>query len=90
MLFRSALRRRDAHGVAEADVIGVGVLPANDGDDRALIVPLITDGRIVGREPLSAARERHRAAVAELPRAAHKMSRGEPAIPTVLIPEESP
>jgi len=85
-----ALRRRDAHGVAEADVIGVGVLPANDGDDRALIVPLITDGRIVGREPLSAARERHRAAVAELPRAAHKMSRGEPAIPTVLIPEESP
>jgi len=82
-----ALRRRDAHGVAEADVIGIGTPPRDDGDDRPLLVPLVTDGRIVGREPLSAARERHRASVAELPRAAHKMSRGEPAIPTILIPE---
>ena len=34
-----ALRRLSA-GVAEAEVIGIGDPPVNDGDDRALLVPL--------------------------------------------------
>ena len=85
-----ALRRRNARGIAEADIIGIGAMPENDGDDRALLVPLIADGEVCGRETLADARERHRASVAELPIAAHKMSRGEPAIPTIIAPEVTP
>ena len=40
-----------------------------------------------GREPLEAARERHLAARAELPQSALKMSKGEPALPTILLDE---
>jgi nicotinate phosphoribosyltransferase len=77
-----ALRRLDDRGVAEAEVVGIGRRPENDGDDRDLLVPLVTDGEIVGREPLDAARDRHRAARGELPPRAQQLSRGEPAIPT--------
>jgi nicotinate phosphoribosyltransferase len=77
-----ALRRRSADGVAEAELVGIGTPPVDDGDDRPLLVPLVRGGEIVGREPLSAARERHAAARAELPPAAHQMSRGEPVIET--------
>ena len=54
-----ALRRRNAAGVAQAEVIGIGEPPLDDGDDRELLVPLVRDGVVVGREPLDAARERH-------------------------------
>jgi nicotinate phosphoribosyltransferase len=80
-----ALRRRSASGTAEAEVIGIGEAPVDDGDDRALLVPLVRDGQVVGREPLEDARARHAAARAELPRAAQQMSRGEPVIPTLHV-----
>ena len=79
-----ALRRRSTDGVAEAEVIGIGEAPVNDGDDRPLLVPLVRDGEVVGRETLEDARARHQASRAELPRAAQQMSRGEPVIPTIL------
>jgi len=90
---KRALRRRDADGVAEAEVIDVGTATADDptaiagqdGDDRPLLVPLVRDGEIVGREPLTAARDRHRRAVAELPIAVQSMMKGEPAIPTIFV-----
>ena len=79
-----ALRRRDARGTAEAEVIGVGEAPVDDGDDRALMVDYVRAGEVVGGEhvELAAARERHEASVAELPRSAHQLSQGDPAIPT--------
>jgi nicotinate phosphoribosyltransferase len=80
-----ALRRRTADGVAEAEVVGIGVPPANDGDDRALLVPLVDHGEIVGREALADSRARHLAARRELPQAAQQMSRGEPVIPTIHL-----
>lgn len=79
-----ALRRRTPDGVAEAEVVGIGAPPEDDGDDRALLVPLVRDGEVVGRESLETARERHVLARAELPVAAQSMSRGEPVIPTVF------
>ena len=79
-----ALRRRSPRGVAQAEVIGVGRPPHDDGDDRPLLRELIRSGEVVGREPLSAARDRHTASRAELPRAALRLSRGEPALPTVF------
>jgi nicotinate phosphoribosyltransferase len=81
---KHALRRVSADGVAEAEVVGIDVAPRDDGDDRTLLVPLVRAGEVVGREPLDAARDRHARARAELPAEAHKLSRGEPVIPTLL------
>jgi nicotinate phosphoribosyltransferase len=64
-------------------VIGLGSSPADDGDDRSLLVPLVRNGEIIGHEPLTVARDRHALSRAELPPTALQMSRGEPAIPTV-------
>lgn len=79
-----ALRRRSPAGTAQAEVIGIGERPEDDGDDRSLLVPLVTAGEVVGRASLEEARARHRASVAELPRAVTMMSAGEPVIPTVF------
>jgi nicotinate phosphoribosyltransferase len=81
-----ALRRRDPSGVAQAEVVGVGTPPEDDGDDRPLLVELVRDGQVVGAEPLDAARDRHAMARAELPPAAEQMSKGEPVIPTDFGP----
>ena len=80
-----ALRRRNSRGVAEAEVVGVGRLPSDDGDDRELLVPLVRDGEVVGREGLEVARERHLRVRDELPLAARMLSRGEPVIPTLQL-----
>ncbi len=77
-----ALRRRNAHGVAETEILGLGEQPTGDGDDRELLMPLVKGGEVVGRESLNAARDRHREAIAELPVESRKLSRGEPAIQT--------
>jgi nicotinate phosphoribosyltransferase len=79
-----ALRRLSPDGTAEAEVLGIGHPAVNDGDDRDLIVQLVDGGTVVGGEPLTAARERHERARAELPMSAHQLSKGEPAIETVF------
>ena len=78
-----AMRRRSASGVAQAEVLGIGQPPVNDGDDRALLVPLVASGERVYDATLQGARERHEASRAELPPTALQMSRGEPCIPTI-------
>ena len=85
-----ALRRLNGRGVAEAEVIGIGEPPTDDGDDRALLVPLLRGGTRVDTavHTLEAARERHTASRAELPAAARRLQRGEPAIPTVYVEEQ--
>ncbi|MGE9807898.1 MULTISPECIES: nicotinate phosphoribosyltransferase [unclassified Janibacter] len=82
-----ALRRRSANGMAEAELLGIGELPEGDGDDRELLVELVRDGVVVGREHtmLEAARARHEASTQELPRAAHQLSRGQAAIETHFL-----
>jgi nicotinate phosphoribosyltransferase len=80
-----ALRRRDARGIAEAEVVGIGQPPVDDGDDRALLVPLVRDGVVVGRESLEDARTRHLASRDELPLHARQLSKGEPAIETIHL-----
>ncbi|GAB3914299.1 nicotinate phosphoribosyltransferase [Microlunatus endophyticus] len=77
-------RRFDAAGVAETELIGIDKDPVLE-HGRPLLVPLVKDGEIVGREPLDAARDRHTRARAELPLDALKMSRGEPVIETVFV-----
>jgi nicotinate phosphoribosyltransferase len=82
-----ALRRRSPAGVAQAEVIGLGVAPTDDGDDRDLLVPLVRAGERVdpARHTLEAARDRHERSRSELPPAALRLQRGEPAIPTEYI-----
>jgi|tagenome__1003787_1003787.scaffolds.fasta_scaffold20961567_4 nicotinate phosphoribosyltransferase len=81
-----ALRRRGPDGVAQAEVVGIGHEPVDDGDDRPLLVRLMEDGEVVGAESLEAARARHARSVGELPATGRQLSRGEPAIPTILEP----
>ncbi len=76
-----AARRRDADGVAEAEVIGTGEVPPELAD-RQLMVPLVRGGEVVAREPLDVVRDRHAAARAGLPLSATQLSRGEPVLPT--------
>ncbi len=78
-----ALRRLNNRGVAQAEVIGIGELPANDGNDRPLMVSLVRDGEVIDHQDIHESRARHLASRAELPRAATQLSRGEPVIPTV-------
>ena len=77
-----AMRRRNRIGTAEAEVIGVGHRPVDDGDDRPLLTQLVKDGTVVGREDLQTIRERHLSSRDELPMRARQLSRGEPVIPT--------
>ncbi len=82
-----ALRRLSARGTAEAEVVGIGEPPVDDGDDRALLVPLVDGGERVDAtaHTLEAARARHSSSRAELPAAARRLQRGEPAIPTEYV-----
>ena len=48
----------------------------------------VRDGKVVGAEPLIEGQKRHARSRAELPLAALKMSKGEPALPTVLLDHE--
>jgi nicotinate phosphoribosyltransferase len=78
-----ALRRRNEAGVAQAEVVGIGERPRDDGDDRPLMVELVRDGEVVDHQDIHEARARHEASRAELPPAAAQLSRGEPVIPTI-------
>ncbi|SCD29903.1 nicotinate phosphoribosyltransferase [Streptomyces sp. DvalAA-14] len=78
-----AARRLDADGIAEAEVIGSGPIPA-DLADRQLLVPLVRAGHVLAREPLDTPRSRHIAARAALPLSATQLSRGEPALPVEM------
>ncbi|KKD07169.1 nicotinate phosphoribosyltransferase [Streptomyces sp. WM6386] len=79
-----AARRLDADGIAEAEVVGTGAVPA-DLVDRQLLVELVKSGDVVAREPLDVVRERHTAARDGLPLSATQLSRGEPVIPTEYV-----
>ncbi|WP_394433651.1 nicotinate phosphoribosyltransferase [Streptomyces sp. SGAir0957] len=76
-----AARRLDRDGVAEAEVVGTGEVPA-DLVERQLLVQLVKGGEVLSREPLDAVRERHIAARDGLPLSATQLSRGEAVLPT--------
>jgi nicotinate phosphoribosyltransferase len=80
-----AVRHRDEHGTALSERVSLSP-PEAWPLDRELLVPLVVGGEVVGREDVSAARARHRQALAELPPYALQLSRGYPAIPTVFEP----
>ena len=90
-----ALRRRDADGVAEAEVIGIGTRRATSmpfrtprprlrGQLATLLVRWSGTARWSAARPLEVARERHAAVPVRSCRPTPAAVRGEPVIPTVL------
>ena len=79
---RKVAVRRLVDGVADAEIVSASRVDQSV-HDRPLQVPLVSDGSVIGREPLQAAVDRHRSARDELPDHARQLSSGEPAIPTL-------
>ncbi|MBO0872656.1 MAG: nicotinate phosphoribosyltransferase [Pseudonocardia sp.] len=83
---KSALRRYKPTGTALEEVVFPTQRPVSAGPhDRVLPVPLLSGGEpVAGLETLEQSRERLRAALVSVPWEGLKLSRGEPAIPTVF------
>src|SRR6476469_924098 len=83
---KSAVRRYKPTGTAVEEVVHQRASPPElGGYDRVVPVPLMRDGEVVpGVETLEQSRERLRAALVSVPWEGLKLSRGEPAIPTVF------
>jgi len=83
-----AVRQLDSHGTAVTERVSVEP-PDPSAGARVLLQPLVRRGEIVGRRTMEQARQHHRDALAELPVHALQLSRGYPAIPTVMDPDGS-
>lgn len=83
---KDALRRLDERGTAQAEVVGIGISPADDGNDRPLVEQFVHDGEVLpgwtGPDGVARAVERHALSIAELPGTVRRLQRGEPVIPT--------
>jgi nicotinate phosphoribosyltransferase len=79
------VRRHRATGTAVEEVVRTGGLGTLEPGDRALQIPLIREGKRVDDVPtLAESREHLRRALVTVPWDGMKLSRGEPAIPTVF------
>lgn len=82
-----ALRKLNEHGIATAEIVGVGHRPEDDGNDRALLHQFMKNGELMpgwtGHEGVVRARQRHAESMAELPPVVNRLQRGEAAIPTL-------
>lgn len=77
-----AMRQRNCDGVAEAELVGIGEPPSNDGDDRFLMVDLVRGGERIDHTSLDEARAHHLRSRGELPLAARMLLKGEPVLQT--------
>ncbi|MEU7894705.1 nicotinate phosphoribosyltransferase [Nonomuraea sp. NPDC049152] len=77
---KHAYRLMDEQGHYDTELVTTSGVAPEGG--IPLLHELVRDGEIVGREPLEAARDRHRAAVGRLPQDALHLGRGYAAIPT--------
>jgi nicotinate phosphoribosyltransferase len=86
---RKTAGRRVRNGVATAEVVHVDGTAAPSGDERQLLVPVVTHGEVdtafLGVHGVEAARKHHHGAKAELPPDAARIGRGDPAIPTLFV-----
>jgi nicotinate phosphoribosyltransferase len=82
---KSAIRRYKPTGTALEEVVFRAARPVTPGPhDRVVPVPLVRAGLARERVTLEQSRERLRAALVSVPWEGLKLSRGEPAIPTVF------
>ena len=82
-----AVRRHRPTGTATDEVLGTTVAPPREPNDRPLQVPLLVDGVRVDPLPdLAASREHLSRALVTLPWDGLALSKGDPAIPTTVLP----
>lgn len=85
---KTALRRRNAQGIATHEIVGVGTTTVDDGNDRPLLETFVHHGHIMdgwtGPSAVERAQKHHQNTMAELPKAASRLSEGEPVIPTLV------
>ena len=86
---KRAARRLNGMGIATSEVLGTHEDPSLLEDTRPLMVDFVRNGELLpgftGEEGVRRATARHVASLAELPEAAHRLSEGEPIIPTEFI-----
>jgi nicotinate phosphoribosyltransferase len=80
---KTAWRALDRAGTAVAEVLTIGGRRP-EGPARPLQVRVVDEGRVVADLSLAAARDHHRACLAELPAFGLDITAAEPALPTVL------
>lgn len=81
---KTAVRRHRATGTATEEVLAVRAQPAEQPGDRVLQVPLVRGGRRVdGLASLAGSRKHLRQVMTTVPWHGVKLSKGDPAIPTV-------
>ncbi len=85
---KTAVRLAKPSGTIVEEVVHLAAEPPPESGltGRALTVPLVQDGEPVGDLSLDAARQRVASGLHSLPWDGLKLSRGEPAIPTRMIP----
>ena len=87
---KTALRRHRSSGTATEEVVSAGPVPEREPGDRPLQVPLVRGGERVGPAShgadLAAAREHLKEVLVTMPWEGLALSRGEPAIPTRVLP----
>jgi nicotinate phosphoribosyltransferase len=77
------------NGIATKELLAAGHEVSVKQNVRELLVPLVVEGKasaeFVGPEAVTAARITHEKAIRELPNQAHRLQRGDPALPTEFI-----
>ena len=85
---KQAIRQFD-NGIATKELLAAGHEVLADANQRELLVPLVLAGVVqesfTGAAGVQLARELHKKAISELPIQAHRLQRGESAIPTEFI-----
>lgn len=86
---KTAVRRRDEHLTAIAEVIGASHQVKAESLDRELLTPILLSGEILpqhrGIEGVQRARAHHQEVKRELPASADRLTKGDPAIPTLFV-----
>jgi nicotinate phosphoribosyltransferase len=81
---------RPSGTVVEEVIYPAGAPPAVSEQSRVVTVPLVSAGEPVVGDDLDAAKARVAAGLKTLPWEGLKLSRGEPAIPTRMVPPGNP
>ena len=88
---KTALRAHKPTGTAIEEIVVAGPAPVPGEGERLMQIPLLRDGKPVeGLPTLEQSREHLRAATVSLPWDGLKLSKGDPAIPTRIVPATLP
>ncbi|RUQ97663.1 nicotinate phosphoribosyltransferase [Labedella endophytica] len=84
---KRAYRRFGPNGLAVSEIVRTSPAGSVQADERELLTPLLDGGEpvegVMGAAGVTAARSHREKAVAELPAEAFRLTRGEPALPTI-------